>query len=75
LTVPVIYRTSLATRRSRRCSRGEKFFATGKICFTVGSVHSHCKQKTRFDARSASLRARRRAAPTASAARRRRTDA
>jgi hypothetical protein len=51
LFVPAIYRTSV---RYVACSRGEKFLAAGKICFTVGSVHGHCKKKTRRDGISAS---------------------
>jgi len=38
----------------RRCGRvavaAKKFFATDKICFTVGSVNAHCKKKTHLAA-------------------------
>src|SRR6267142_1162813 len=48
---PFIYRTSPATFHSRRYYAHhvpKKFRLLIKTCFTVGSVFTHCKKKTRF---------------------------
>ena len=47
LTDPAIYRTSPATSLHVAVWAAKKVFATGEICFTLGSVSPHCKKKTR----------------------------
>ena len=60
---PAIYRTSPATSPLVAVRAAKKFFATGEICFTVGSVPPHCKKKTRRRVDLVGTRPRRRRRP------------